>query len=215
MSLNAIIGGVSPVSGTVLGGINDALRKEATRQDNAVTDAVGRGFGPGYSESFAKLAVFEDTGRRGGVTGGRSEGRNLVGINTQTYDGVPLPEPTIQLDYLILQSLTEAYVDRMSPNFSFGTSLMFTAGHDARQFVYSGSIIADAITGDNIARFERAYDSALRATSLVSADNPRFVRLTFRDQIREGYLTSFSISADATQRNKANFTFSMFVFNLD
>ena len=57
MSLNAIIGGVSPVSGTVLGGINDALRKEATRQDNAVTDAVGRGFGPGYSESFAKLAV--------------------------------------------------------------------------------------------------------------------------------------------------------------
>lgn len=211
MSLGAIIGGVTPGGGTVLGGINDALRNEAVRQDNSVTDAVGRGFGPGYSESFAKLAVFESTGTAGGVLGLD----NLVGINTQTYDGVPLPEPTIQLDYLILQSLTEAYVDRMSPSFSFGTALTFTAGNDARQFVYSGCIIADAITGDNVSRFERAYDSALRASAMVSAERPRFVRLTFRDQIREGYITSFSASADANQRNKISFTFSMFVFNLD
>lgn len=207
MSLQSVIGGVPPEANppripNQFAPAGPGLL--AFSDDNVVTTAVGRNFGPGYNDSFARLAVFE-----------LGPGDNQTGITTQTYDGVALEEPTVILDYLILQSLTEAYVDRMSPNFSFGTSLMFTSGNDARQFVYSGCILADAITGDNIARFERAYDSALRATSLVSAARPRFVRLTFRDQVREGYITTFSVSTDANQRNKVSFTFSMFVFNLD
>lgn len=203
MSLGLIIGGVTPVGGGLLQSPATTRLQQAERQDADVTAAVGQAMLLGYSDSFARLTLFE-SGEQG-----------LQAVNTQTYDGVAIPKPTVQLDYLLLQSMTEAFVDRMSANYSFGASVMATSGVDARQFVYSGCILADAITGDNAARFERAYDSALRASALVSANNPRYVRLTFRDQVREGYITSFSAAADAQHRGKITFSFSMFVFNLD
>lgn len=221
MSLGQVISGVqaaasSPAVAKAAKAVKGRLDRnlQALNDANSATDAIGRGFGPGYDEGFARLTVYEvDTttiGSRGATQFGANQGQI-----TQQYDGVPVLPITTTLDYLILQSLTEAYVDRMSPNYSFGSSVVSTSGNDARQFVYSGCIIADQISGDNAARFARAYDNALRATTLVSADRPRFVELTYRDQIRRGYLTSFSASADANHRNKVNFTFSMFVFNLD
>lgn len=221
MTLSQVISGVkavasSPAVAKAAEAVKGRLERnlQALNDANSVTDAVGRGFGPGYEDGFARLTVYEvDTttiGSRGATQFGANQGQL-----TQQYDGVPVLPITTTLDYIILQTVTEAYVDRMSPNYSFGASVLSTSGQDARQFVYSGCVIADQTTGDNASRLARAYDNALRASELVSGDRPRFVELTYRDQIRRGYLTSFSSSADANQRNKVNFTFSMFVFNID
>lgn len=203
MSLSLILSGVEaalPTIGSVVSSAADAVAANiVARSDNDdVTAAIGAGFTPGYTDEFATLVLYEGAAR----------------IPLQTFDSVIQDQPTTELDYLIIQTLTEAYVDRMSPNYSFGSSLMYTSGVDARQFVYSGTILADKITGDNIARFRRSYDNALRATQLVTPETPRFVELKYRDQTRRGYLTSFSAQANADFRNKVDFTFTLFVTNI-
>jgi len=190
MSLANIIVGVSaPVPPVPQGEVT-------VQQFSQNRSAVGSSF-KDFTSSFASLTVYDE--------------RRRDPVNTSNYDGRLLVTPTAKLDYIIIQSLTETHVERSAPVYTFGTSYMYTSGRDAKQFVYTGFISADKISGNNPGRFVTAYNNALRASKLVDTNQPRYVELTYRDQIRRGYLTTLSTNASSQTLNRIDLSFTMFV----
>lgn len=148
-------------------------------------DAIGRTYAD-YDKEYARLRVISADG-------------NFTVIE--------------EIDNLLLQSLSEVYLEKMSPVYTFGSPLMYTSGSDARQFVYSATILVNGKDGDGRAKFLAVYDKALRVSQLVQEGSPRYVQLTYRDQMRIGYITTMSVQINSLQPNKVDITFAMFVID--
>lgn len=150
-----------------------------------------------YEDSFARLSVFQS---------------NTANFRTvQSFDSIIQNQGNVVIDYLLLQGIAETFVERVSPMYSFGSSLLYTAGSDAKSFSYSAVILSDKITGDNATRFTKSYKNALRASELVNPENPGYVELSYRDQIRRGFLTQLSVQKNSDRPNEVTINFSMFV----
>lgn len=127
--------------------------------------------------------------------------------------------PRELIDYVLLQSCTEVYLDRLSPTYTFGAPMIHTSGVDARQFVYTAYLVPNEREGDFAARFIEKYETLLRASSLIKYDERGvvvgtvLVELTYRDQVRRGYITSLSSQRDSQLPNAVAITFSMFVID--
>lgn len=201
MSLDQITGGSPPTESAT--SVDQAGLPFQADLSNRSAKSLGAAH-KDYVDSFATLRVYDV-----------SQGTY---VPTQSFDYVPTENNNIEVDYMQIMSLTEVYSDRTAPVYTFGTPLMFTSGQNAHQFVYSGTVLADKITGDNPGRLLRAYENALRVTKMVSPDNPRYVELLFRDQVRRGYITTFATAQNSQSPTRVDFTFTLFateVFNID
>jgi len=122
-----------------------------------------------------------------------------------------------EINYVILQSCTEAYIDRVSPTYTFGAPMVHSSGTDARQFVYTAFLIPNEREGDYAAKFADEYEFLLRASALIGHDKLStvpgnlLIELSYRDQIRLGYITSLTAQRDSQLPNAVAITFSMFV----
>lgn len=164
--------------------------------------ALGAAFGAGYGDAqgegtaqdYARIRVWDTV----------TESFLVLG----SVDG----EPSTTIEDLLLQNSAEMYTERMSPMYTFGQSIMFTAGPAAKQFSYSAIILVNKKEGDSKARFRALYESTLRVSKLV-AQNPRVVEFRYRDQLRVGYITSLQMQLDSRVPNQINLAFSLFVVN--
>ncbi len=188
MTVNDVRNGVTVESGVP---VNSQPILEVSRKDAVLASTLS------YDDHFARLRVFDEN------TGSH--------VTLSSFDGVVQDEPTVVLDYILIRSMSESFIERMSPTYTFGSSVIYSAGSDAKSFTYSAVILNDKVTGDNQARFLKSYDDAIRASELLDPDQPRYVELSYRDQIRRGFITSLSVQRDSASPTKIDLTFTMFV----
>ena len=190
------------ISGSIETVITNATVTIPLVLNKAADSPVGRTF-RSYDDSYARLQLI------------RAEDK--VALATQGLDQIENNDATGEassiIDYISILNSAESFVERMSPTYTFGQSLIFTAGSDAKNFVYSGFVLITDQEGDNKARLEGIYENFLRATANVEAEEPTLVRLTYRDQTREGYLTSLKLQIDSIVQARVPISFSMFVVN--
>lgn len=151
----------------------------------AEADNVGRTYRD-YDNQHAKLEVIDNRGQVGAP---------------------------ITLDSLLLQGVGENFYPKNSATYTFGNSVVFSSGEGPREFNYTGIILAnDADDVDARIEAQRLYDRTLRLSQSFSKGvEKQAIRLSYRDQVRLGYLTSFSTSLNAMNLNRVDVSFNMFV----
>jgi len=164
--------------------------------------AIGRSYGE-YEEGYARLRVFDADDSTD-----KPQPRAVPASPRVLANGVAI---YYDIDYILLQSLTEVFVERMAPVYTFGAAIIQSSGSDAKQFVYMGVVIPNSLDGDGRTRFVQSYNDILRVSRLVTKTHRRYVELYYRNQIRRGYITSLSAQTSAEVPNRVELTFSMFV----
>lgn len=135
----------------------------------------------------------------------------------EVLDNVPRVGPPVTLDSLLLQGVGENFYPKNSAAYTFGNSVVFSSGEGPREFNYTGIILvndADDDVGFMDARQEaqRLYDRTLRVSqSFKGGVEKQAIRLSYRDQVRLGYLTSFNTSLNGMNLNRVDVAFTMFV----
>lgn len=135
----------------------------------------------------------------------------------EVIDNLPRVGDPVTLDSMLLQGVGENFYPKNSATYTFGNSVVFSSGEGPREFNYTGIILvndADEDPGNKDARLEaqQLYDRTLRLSQSFSKGvEKQAIRLTYRDQVRLGYLTSFSTSLNAINLNRVDVSFTMFV----
>lgn len=121
-------------------------------------------------------------------------------------------KPVCVFDHFILGSVSEQDQEKSSFLFTFGDAVIFGGmERRTRLYAYSGFLIDSKTDGFCISVWRRLYDKYLRATA--TADENRYARLYYRDQIRDGYITSCRLSEAADRPQTAVLSFNMFVLD--
>lgn len=124
-------------------------------------------------------------------------------------------EEVLTIDYILLQGSSESFRPKNSAVYSFGNAMVYTSGEGPRQFNYTATLIVNPKDGDARAELAQEYERTLRLSQMVSGEaKGRVVRLSYRDQVRIGYLTSMTTNLNAENLNRVDLNFSMFVTDL-
>lgn len=142
--------------------------------------------------------------------------RYLENKNTETRS--PTGKIVFATDNFLMTSFVELDSERFIPVYNFSTPVVQTSsssGRSTRVYNYQGTLLFNSIEGSSYAEFQIAYLDWLRASAcLVGTDRqlvPYVVELTYRDQIRRGYLLSLTIDHAATVEHGVSFSFTLFV----
>lgn len=124
-------------------------------------------------------------------------------------------QEVLTIEYILLQGVAESFRPKNSAVYSFGNAMVYTSGEGPRQFNYTAALIVNAKDGDTRADLAQEYERTLRLSKMVSGEaEGRVVRLSYRDQVRLGYLTSMITNINADNLNRVDLNFSMFVTDL-
>jgi len=124
-------------------------------------------------------------------------------------------DEVLTIDYILLQGSSESFRPKNSAVYSFGNAMVYTSGEGPRQFNYTATLIVNPKDGDARAELAQEYERTLRLSQMVSGEaKGRVVRLSYRDQVRIGYLTSMTTNLNAENLNRVDLNFSMFVTDL-
>jgi hypothetical protein len=83
------------------------------------------------------------------------------------------------------------------------------AGRMPKLYSYTGFLIDTVTGGPMISAWRVAYDRYLRGS--VCSKKKAILELQFRDRFYRGYMTSCTMSYDATRPQVASLTFTLFV----
>lgn len=124
-------------------------------------------------------------------------------------------QEVLTIEYILLQGVAESFRPKNAAVYSFGNAMVYTSGEGPRQFNYTAALIVNAKDGDTRADLAQEYERTLRLSKMVSGEaEGRVVRLSYRDQVRLGYLTSMTTNINADNLNRVDLNFSMFVTDL-
>ena len=131
----------------------------------------------------------------------------------EVIDNVPRVGAPVTLDSLLLQGVSENFYPKNSATYTFGNSVVFSSGEGPREFNYTGVILVnDADDIDARIKAHQLYNETLRLSqSFNKGIEKQAIRLSYRDQVRLGYLTSFSTSLNGMNLNRVDVAFTMFV----
>ena len=167
--------------------IGFAVRKQVVNEITAspVPEQMGRSYRE-YEDDYATLTVLDSSNQE-----------------------------VLTISYILLQGVSESFRPKNSAVYSFGSAMLYTSGEGPRQFNYSAALIVNVKDGDARADLAQEYERTLRLSKMVSGEaEGRVVRLSYRDQVRLGYLTSMTTSINANNLNRVDLNFSMFVTDL-
>ena len=126
------------------------------------------------------------------------------------YDDKRIPKCVF--DHFILGSINEQDQEKSAFVFTFGDAVLFGGmERRTRLYAYSGFLVDSQKDGKCISAWRRLYDKYLRATAM--AEENRYARLFYRDQVRDGYITACRMAESADRPHTAVFNFNMFVIN--
>lgn len=126
------------------------------------------------------------------------------------YDDKKVPKCVF--DHFILGSINEQDQEKSAFVFTFGDAVLFGGmERRTRLYAYSGFLVDSQKDGKCISAWRRLYDKYLRATAM--AEENRYARLFYRDQVRDGYITACRMAESADRPQTAVFNFNMFVIN--
>lgn len=131
----------------------------------------------------------------------------------EVLDNRPTTQAPLTVNSILLQGVGETFSPKNSATYTFGNSVVYTSGEGPREFNYTGVILVnDADEIDARREVQQVYDRTLRLSqSFRDGVEKQIVRLKYRDQIRLGYITSFTTSLNAMNLNRVDVSFTMFV----
>lgn len=118
-------------------------------------------------------------------------------------------------DKFLLTDLHESQACRQAPVFVMNQTLMYTSGITHSIGVYNGQFLINQSEQDSRSDFERIYHEFLKSDSCLNRPDgtARYVQLTYRDQVRKGYILSLEFNTVAAVPNSISFSFSMFIYS--
>ena len=124
-------------------------------------------------------------------------------------------QEVLTIEYILLQGVSETFRPKNAAVYSFGNAMVYTSGEGPRQFNYTAALIVNPKDGDTRADLAQEYERTLRLSKMVSGEaEGRVVRLSYRDQVRLGYLINMTTNINADNLNRVDLNFSMFVTDL-
>ena len=145
-------------------------------------------------------------------SGGQIQYRRVVGLDGMAAPAVQYPSTlpiVLATDRFVLQQVSEVDDERVGPRYNFGTPLVYATGRSARIYTYGGWLVDNIRDGSAQAQWWVAYNKYMRGSKCIQ--NKCFAELYYRDKIRRGYIMHTNMSEDASQPNRAQFAFSLFV----
>ena len=217
-------------AGTVSGGFDrDAQAVRLRNQQRVVVDPCSdeplrvrqrRGHGTREYDFVHAVLVIREAPRVGSVLTGSSDPlrRYLESINLRQRE--PLGRIVYATDHFLVDFFQETDSERYTPVYNFGTSTVHTnsrSGRQPRMYQYGGQLLSSEVEGSAFSAFQVSWDNWLRVTRNVTGserhDLPFVVELTYRDQIRRGYLVSMNQGSQSLIPGQSQFAFTMFVIH--
>lgn len=189
--------------------------------DESPATRFARGEGVREFDHSSAVLVVREAPRLGTrlTQGGRDPiRRHLESINLQSRR--PTGKIVFATDQFLLDNLQEGDAERYTPVYNFGTAVVQTSPESGRQprvYQYAGSLLMSEVEGSDFLKWQVAWDEYLRATRNVVGGArrslPYVVELSFRDQLRRGYLISMSQGTNSLLPGQGTLAFSMFVIH--
>lgn len=172
-----------------------------------------------FDHSHAVLVVREAPRLGSKLTGSKDPLRDFLEA-TNLKHREPTGKIVFATDHFIVDFYQEADSERYTPVYNFGTAIVQTnarSGRQPRMYQYGGQLLSNDIEGSAFSAWQVAWDRWLRVTRNVTGSNrqalPYFIELTYRDQVRRGYLISMNQGAQSLIPGQASFSFTMFVIH--
>lgn len=165
-----------------------------------------------YDSKHAVLTVRESP--RLGTTAQPEFARFLESLEQQAR--FPTGKIVFATDNFLMSFVSEQDTERMVPVYNFGPAFVQTTGDHGRQprlFNYGGMLLINDVEGSAFTEFRLAWEKYLRMSVQTESTNlvPLVCELTYRDQIRRGYLTRVDYTLQSQQPGMVQFNFTMFV----
>lgn len=165
-----------------------------------------------FDSKHAVLVVRESP--RLGTVAQPSFARFLESVEQQAR--FPTGKIVFATDNFVLGYLGEQETERMVPVYNFGAPFVQTTsehGRNPRMFNYGGALLINDTEGSAFDEFRRAWDKYLRLAVQVEDSRivPLVCELTFRDQIRRGYLVRCDFNMQSQQPGIVQINLTMFI----
>lgn len=185
--------------------------------DNPVKDALGQGV-KSVDLNHAVLVIREAPRLGADVTKDQTLRAHLEAKEVVTRP--PTGKIVFATDDFLLEGMSEPDNERYSVVYNFGNPAVQTSspsGRRHRLFSYQGSLLINAIEGSSSSRFIAAWEKYLRGSVGVNGDArrdiPYVAELTYRDQVRRGYMTALTRNRSSAYETHMSFSMEMFVIH--